>query len=211
VVRTLILWRRTGGRGHRLPARPAAPRWWAPLVLPAGALAVPAAPVAELTGLDPLGVLDRPVIRGLGVVLATLGILAVFAARLALGDSWRVGVDESERTAQVTSGPFRVVRNLIFTAAAVAFAGFTFMVPNTVALAGLALVFIGIWVQVRLVEEPHLRCIHSAAYLRHAARVGHFVPGVRRLHATSHPPPADRGAGAAAPSPHRRRKEPDHG
>ncbi len=148
---------------------------WAP---PALAVCV-AAPIAALMGLDPPAVLHRPFIQGGGLVLATLGV-ATFAAQMALGASWRVGVDASERTALVTSGVFGLVRNPIFTAMITTFAGLALMVPNVIALTGLAALLIGVQLQVRLEEEPHLRRLHGEAYRRHTATVGRFVPGIGR-------------------------------
>jgi protein-S-isoprenylcysteine O-methyltransferase Ste14 len=64
------------------------------------------------------------------------GIVAMFGAQLAMGDAWRIGLDETERTGLVTGGPFRLVRNPIYTAMAVVGLGLALMVPNLVALAG---------------------------------------------------------------------------
>ncbi|MEU0465421.1 isoprenylcysteine carboxylmethyltransferase family protein [Amycolatopsis sp. NPDC006131] len=182
-VRSLIQRRRTGDAGNR---RTWAPRgsleWWGLAVADLGYLmAALGAPLAALAGMPPLAVVDHPVVRGVGVVLAILGILATFAAQLAMGASWRIGVDQTEHTALVTAGPFRLVRNPIFTAMTAAFLGLAAMVPNLVALAGLALLLIGIETQVRLVEEPYLRHIHGAAYADYASRVGRFLPGLGRL------------------------------
>ncbi|MDV3136709.1 MULTISPECIES: methyltransferase family protein [Mycobacteriaceae] len=55
---------------------------------------------------------------------------------MSLGDSWRISLDQSERTGLVTNGAYRVVRNPIFAAFLVAFLGLALMVPNPVALAG---------------------------------------------------------------------------
>ena len=120
-------------------------------------------------------------VHGLGFVLAVIGILGTFVAQLALGASWRIGVDQAERTTLVTSGPFRLVRNPVFTAAASVFLGLALMVPNPVAIAGMAVTVIGIEIQVRLVEEPYLRGVHGAVYTDYASRVGRFLPGVGRL------------------------------
>ena len=98
-----------------------------------------------------------------------------------MGDSWRIGVDEEERTALVTSGPFAVVRNPIFAAMLPTSLGLALLVPNVVALAGLAALVIALEIQVRLVEEPYLLRAHGDAYSEYAARVGRFVPGLGRL------------------------------
>src|SRR4051812_16947472 len=43
----------------------------------------------------------------LGTALALLGIAGALQAQLAMGDSWRIGVDPTERTELVTRGPYR--------------------------------------------------------------------------------------------------------
>lgn len=72
-------------------------------------------------------------------------------------------------------------RNPIFTAMAVTAAGLAAMVPNVIALAGLALTVAALQMQVRAVEEPYLLRTHGDAYTAYAARVGWFLPGIGRL------------------------------
>src|SRR2546423_7851849 len=72
------------------------------------------APVLDLTGALPR-LVHAPSVTALGVVVAGLGILATVWAQFAMGASWRIGVDDTERTALVTGGPFRWVRNPIYT------------------------------------------------------------------------------------------------
>ncbi|KLO44662.1 hypothetical protein ABW17_08190 [Mycobacterium nebraskense] len=165
-LRTLIQCRCTGESGNRRTLLPdGSLEWWALIVADVGYLMVGAgAPLAALAGMSPLGVVDPPMLRGLGVVLAVLGMLAAFAAQLSLGASWRVGIDEAERTGLVTTGAFRIVRNPIFSAVLLAFAGPALMVPNLVAIAGLVVAVTGVQLQVRLVEEPHLHRVHGHAY-----------------------------------------------
>src|ERR671915_250595 len=75
-------------------------------------------------------------------------------------------------------------------------AGLAMMVPNVVAIAGLAAVVAAVQVTVRLVEEPYLVATHGADYLSYAARAGRFVPGVGRLrHAEPWPDAAGSQAG----------------
>jgi len=182
VVRAGIQWRRTGDSGdRRLAIRRGPVQWWVDGLGAAGALAVcVAAPVAALMGLGPLAVLHRPLVQGGGLVLAAVGAVATFTAQIALGASWRVGVDAGEHTALVTSGMFRLVRNPIFTAMITTFAGLALMVPDVIALTGLAALLIGVQLQVRLEEEPHLRRLRGEAYRRYTATVGRFLPGIGR-------------------------------
>jgi protein-S-isoprenylcysteine O-methyltransferase Ste14 len=114
-------------------------------------------------------------------VLTIAGTAATFAAQVAMGDSWRAGVDPGERTELVTSGPFRVVRNPVLSAVLVTCAGLVLMVPTVIGLAGLAAAVVANELLVRVIEEPYLRRVHGQDYLRYAATVGRFVPGIGRI------------------------------
>lgn len=146
------------------------------------------APLAELSGtstlsgMSTLSVLDRPALRTAGMVVAVVGLLGAFGAQLAMGSYWRIGIDPTERTTLLTDGLFRVVRNPIYTAWALTGLGLALLVPNLVAVVGLAVLLVGIELTVRLVEEPHLHRVHGFAYERYAAQVGRFLPGIGRLH-----------------------------
>jgi protein-S-isoprenylcysteine O-methyltransferase Ste14 len=114
-------------------------------------------------------------------VVFVVGLLGTLHAQWAMGSSWRIGVDDRERTQLVARGPFRWVRNPIFTWMTVALIGLLVMVPNVWSLAALAAMIVAIELQVRLVEEPYLVRTHGAAYRRYAARTGRFVPFVGML------------------------------
>jgi len=143
-----------------------------------------AAPVLDVTGvMDPREALDSAGVRATGVALLLTGLIATLYAQIAMGESWRIGVDEREQTDLVTTGPFALVRNPIFAGMLPASLGLVLLVPNTVALIGLAALVLALEIQVRLVEEPYLLSRHGDAYRQYAARVGRFVPGLGRLHA----------------------------
>jgi protein-S-isoprenylcysteine O-methyltransferase Ste14 len=182
VLRAAVQVRRTGDTGNRRLGRRRTRLQRLVDGLGGGGAAATglAGPVAALAGLDPVAVLHRPAVQAGGLVLAVVGIAATFAAQLALGASWRVGIDAGERTALVTSGVYGLVRNPIFTATAAMFAGLALMVPNVVSLAGLAAVVAGVELQVRLEEEPYLLSAHGPRYRRYAARTGRFLPGIGR-------------------------------
>ena len=116
VVRTLVQWRRTGDSGWRgISGRFGSPEWWAGVLFAVALVAGVLGPVTALAGLAPIGVLEAPAVAWTGAVLAVLGIVATFVTQLKMGSNWRIGVDETERTDLVTSGPFALVRNPIFT------------------------------------------------------------------------------------------------
>ena len=138
--------------------------------------------VAEALGwVRPLQLLQHPLLQGIGVLAALGGITGTLAAQMAMGASWRVGVDPNERTDLVVSGLFRLVRNPIFTAMILASGGVTLMIPNLVVLTAFIALVAAIELQVRLVEEPYLLRVHPASYLAYGRLVGRFVPGLGRL------------------------------
>ncbi|WP_280227384.1 methyltransferase family protein [Nocardia farcinica] len=179
-ARVLIQRRRTGDTGIRQfrPA-PGSVQWWAHWGFVVGGLITGlVAPLADLAGLAPIPFVDRTAVTVAGAVVAVAGVAATFAAQLAMGASWRIGVDDTERTRLVTTGVFAYVRNPIFTAMLGTFAGLALMVPNPVAFVGYVLLLAGVQAQVRAVEEPYLRQVHGPAYTDYTARVGRFLPGV---------------------------------
>jgi protein-S-isoprenylcysteine O-methyltransferase Ste14 len=140
------------------------------------------APVLDLAGVvEPVAALDERTGQAAGVVLYGLGLAGTLVAQVAMGRSWRIGVEESEKTELVTTGPFALVRNPIFSATVPAFLGLALMVPNVAALAGFLALVAAVELQVRFVEEPYLIRTHGERYLDYASRVGRFVPGIGKL------------------------------
>ncbi len=144
------------------------------------ALAFVAGPVAELA-FEAAPLVDSGWLDGLGLALSLLGLTALLWSQSSMGDSLRIGVDPSERTALVTTGPFRWVRNPIYSAMLVYLAGVALLVPNAAGLIAFGVVALGLDLHVRLVEEPYLIATHGSSYAGYAARVGRFVPGVGKL------------------------------
>jgi len=143
-----------------------------------------AAPVLAITGvLDRLDWLDRPAIQVAGIVMFAVGHFGTLAAQAAMGASWRIGVDATERTELVASGPFRVSRNPIFAAIGLVAIGLALLVDNLVVILGAAALLVALELQVRVVEEPYLLATHGDAYRRYASQAGRFLPGVGRLRA----------------------------
>jgi protein-S-isoprenylcysteine O-methyltransferase Ste14 len=182
-LRTVVQVRRsgdTGWRGGSFAGRPGSAEWWAGVLFAVAVVLGVAAPVAGLLGLEPLVDL-RPAGRAVAVAVTVAGIALTLVAQMAMGNSWRVGVDATERTDLVTGGPFGLVRNPIFSAMLVTAVGLTAMVPNVVAVAGLIALVAALELQVRGCEEPYLLASHGRAYADYARRVGRFIPAVGRL------------------------------
>jgi protein-S-isoprenylcysteine O-methyltransferase Ste14 len=182
-LRSLLHLRRTGSTGFKgVSGRVGSAEWIAGMLFMVALLIGVAAPLLALVGLvGPLSTVDRPAVHIAGMVLFGGGLLATLLAQLAMGASWRIGVDADERTSLVTDGPFSWVRNPIFSAMLPTSVGLALMVPSGVALAGVATLALALELQVRVVEEPYLAEAHGQTYGEYAARVGRFVPGLGKL------------------------------
>ena len=182
VVRSVVQKRQTGDSGIRPGAfadDASGIERIAYLLLVVAFVGAIAAPVAAMAGLDPLAESDAVPIVGL--VVAVVGIAATYVAQLGMGSEWRIGIDRTEVTGLVTGGLFAWVRNPIFTAMIFTATGFAAMVPNVIAVVAAICLVVAIELQVRYVEEPHLRRLHSNVYDSYTARVGRFVPMVGRM------------------------------
>lgn len=115
-----------------------------------------------------------------GLVLFAAGCALTLAAQSAMGASWRIGVDPTERTGLVTSGLFGWVRNPIFTGMVTAAAGLGLLAPTVLTAVSVVILVIAVCVQVRHVEEPYLRDA-MPGWSTYAQQVGRFVPRVGRI------------------------------
>jgi len=182
-LRTWLQWRSTGSTGfHGVGGRPGSAEWLAGVGFVVALVLGASAPVlALLDAVEPIDALNESGVHIVGVVLALAGIALTLYAQIAMGNSWRIGVDESERTELVTEGPFALVRNPIFSAMIPTALGLTLMVPSIVALVGFVALVIALELQVRVVEEPYLQRAQGETYKQYASRTGRFVPGIGRL------------------------------
>lgn len=153
--------------------------------------------IGALFGLTLLGVLGGAVLFGiigpvrmsispapmwltaLGWIAMALGLGIVLLAQIQMGNSWRIGIDES-RTELVTSGLFQFVRNPIFSAMLLMAAGMTAVMPSLPGV--LVWLFMAALVRMQChFEERHLLALHGEVYRAYASRVGRLIPGVGRL------------------------------
>jgi protein-S-isoprenylcysteine O-methyltransferase Ste14 len=152
------------------------------LVFGAGVILGGVNPLLAVTeAVEPWSELDTTAAHVAGFALAGIGIVGTFIAQMQMGASWRIGVDPGERTELVTDGLFSLSRNPIYLFMVVAWLGFGILVPTWLMLAAGVLLIVGLEIQVRLVEEPHMRRIAGEPYEAWAKRVGRFLPGLGRL------------------------------
>jgi protein-S-isoprenylcysteine O-methyltransferase Ste14 len=182
-VRVAIQLRRTGSTGLIGLRKGAGPLEWLSGILFVGgmAMAVVSLNLVLNDDLEPIDAIDAAGLHGIGIALAALGGLAVFAAQLGMGESWRIGVSDDQVTDLVTGGWFRICRNPIYSSMIVGWTGFALMVPTWLGLAAVVVIAMGLEIQVRAVEEPYLARAHGDQFRAYASRVGRFVPRIGRF------------------------------
>jgi len=153
-VRTWLQIRRTGTSGFRgISGRPGSLVWWGGVLFPTALLLGLAAPTLALTGITAPVPAAHPALAAVGLIAGLAGLVVVMLAQAAMGSSWRIGVDDTERTELIRSGLFRSIRNPIFTGMTAVCAGVTLMAPTLVAVLALACLTAAVQIQVRVVEE----------------------------------------------------------
>ncbi|HEY0133990.1 MAG TPA: isoprenylcysteine carboxylmethyltransferase family protein [Nannocystis sp.] len=176
-LRTWQHLRATGSTGFRgLSGRPGSVEWLGGALFAAGVVLSLAAALGEAAGW--LTTLWEPGVASvvLGTMITLGGIATTYLAQVSMGDAWRIGVREEERTRFVTEGPFAVVRNPIFSCMSITAAGIVMLLPNPLSLASLVSLLTAVELQVRFVEEPYLLRAHGPRYRDYMSRVGRFVP-----------------------------------
>lgn len=148
--------RRTGWSGFSgISGAAGSVEWWGG-VLFAGALALAVLGVA-LSAAGVLGVVDALATElafAAGAGLFWGGLVTTLIGQAAMGDSWRIGVDERDRTELVVRGPFEAVRNPIFAGMIPSVIGLVLMVPNVVVIVAAVALIAALEIQTRLVGSP---------------------------------------------------------
>lgn len=109
---------------------------------------------------------------GWGLLLLSLGL--VWIAQTQMANSWRIGVDEKNKTELVTKGLFSVSRNPIFFGVMITNIGLLLIMPNAFTLLIVSLSTVSINTQIRL-EEAFLKSTHGNAYEQYLNKVRRWI------------------------------------
>jgi len=101
----------------------------------------------------PFWYLDNVSLVYVGWTLLVISLLFVWFAQSNMRESWRIGIDEENKTELVTSGFFAISRNPIFLGIMIANIGLFLVLPNAFTLLITALSTVSINTQIRLEEE----------------------------------------------------------
>ncbi len=122
----------------------------------------------------PIPILANTVFKIIGQFLLFIALIWVLTAQVHMQRSWRIGIDETEKTELIQTGLFKFSRNPIFLGMRLMLLGLFLTLPAAVTLIILILGEILTQTQVRL-EEEFLTRVHGEAYLAYTKQVRRWI------------------------------------
>lgn len=111
----------------------------------------------------PIPYLQNLNIHFVGLILIHISLIWIIIAQVQMSNSWRIGINEQNKTDLVTKGLFSISRNPIFWGMIICVAGLFLVIPNAVSFCILLTTYIVIHIQIRL-EEEFLKKQHGEQY-----------------------------------------------
>jgi len=117
----------------------------------------------------------NPVCVWAGLLVAGFALAATLVCWRRMGKSWRMGIDPTERTSLVFTGPYAYVRHPIYALSSLMMLGSVLTIPSIVmiVIGGVHIAFLQ-WEASR--EEKYLLQTHGDAYGRYRSQVGRMIP-----------------------------------
>lgn len=122
----------------------------------------------------PFWYLVHPMAVKVGWVLLIISLIFVLIAQSHMAQSWRIGIDEKNKSKLVTTGLFSISRNPVFLGIMVANVGLFLVLPNAFTLLITALSSISMNTQIRL-EETFLEEEFGEDYQAYKAKVRRWL------------------------------------
>ena len=122
----------------------------------------------------PIWYLENYFLQIIGLIILVVALIWIAVAQHQMSDSWRIGIDEKNKTALVTKGIFSISRNPIFLGMITTLFGFFLIVPNAITLLVFVVSFVVVQIQVRL-EEGFLSEKHGTSYSSYCQKTNRWI------------------------------------
>lgn len=122
----------------------------------------------------PIDYLEMPWLQMTGLVLVHLALVWIAIAQYQMQNSWRIGIDEVNKTELRTKGIFSISRNPIFLGMMVSMLGLFLLIPNALGFCLTLLTYFVIQIQIRL-EEAFLEKQHGDLYQAYKQKVRRLI------------------------------------
>ena len=119
-------------------------------------------------------ILNQDIATRIGLTLLLFNILISVASLLNLGDSWRVGVIEDQKTELVSTGIYRFTRNPYFITYIIMLFAYTIILQNFLLLCLTIICMIFIQSMI-LKEEKYLLNVHGEKYIAYKKQVPRYI------------------------------------
>lgn len=122
----------------------------------------------------PVAYLEINAVFWTGFALLHISMLWIFIAQMQMGRSWRIGIDEKNKTELVTHGIFSISRNPIFFGMIIAMLAAFMILPNIITFFLAVGGYIIIQIQIRL-EEEFLEKSFGSQYISYKKKVRRLI------------------------------------
>ena len=115
-----------------------------------------------------------PVLQWTGLAIAAIGVAFFIVAMLTMADSWRAGIPDSDKTAFVQKGIYRISRNPAFVGFVLMYIGLLLAFPNLIHLVFAIFPIVMLHLQIRQ-EEVFLRNTFGTEYEEYCKKVRRYI------------------------------------
>jgi protein-S-isoprenylcysteine O-methyltransferase Ste14 len=122
----------------------------------------------------PISYLSFSAFKIIGLILIHSSLIWIGIAQYQMSNSWRIGIDEKNKTDLVTKGIFSVSRNPIFLGMIISVLGLFMIVPTALSFCLLITTYFIIQIQIRL-EEDFLEKQHSQTYINYKLKTKRLI------------------------------------
>lgn len=122
----------------------------------------------------PFWYLTNPTLQKIGWVFLFLSLILVWISQSQMANSWRIGIDDKNKTKLVTNGMFSISRNPIFLGIMIANIGLFLVIPNAFTLLIISLSTLSVNTQIRL-EEEFLKREFGNEYIEYSEKVRRWI------------------------------------
>ncbi len=123
---------------------------------------------------SPILFLENNKTQFVGLVLIHISLIWIAIAQYQMSKSWRIGIDEKNKTNLITKGIFSISRNPIFLGMIVSVLGLFFILPNALSFFTAVATYFIIHIQIRL-EEAFLLGQHGEQYLGYKKKTRRLI------------------------------------
>lgn len=122
----------------------------------------------------PIWYFENPALQITGLVILFVALAWIAIAQHQMSNSWRIGIDEKNKTRLVTEGVFSISRNPIFLGMLSTLFGLFLVIPNALTFMVFVTGFIVVQIQVRLEEEFLLKA-HGEPYKTYCSQTKRWI------------------------------------